>query len=132
MTESQSKNIAADANDKIPQKMSEPFGSVDVLGAKMDMNVKNLEDNLYDGLKTEGIQKKKDCHNLDENEEESGTRKCQCGGMISRTMKTQNSEASARGGARIGDLRSTATTGYEVGRSLAPRKVEFKEWEPDN
>ena len=43
-TKSQSQKITEDASGKIPQKMSELFGSVEKLGAKMNMNVKNVKD----------------------------------------------------------------------------------------
>ena len=42
----------------------ELFSSVQLLGAKMDPNVRNLEDNMNDGFKNEGIQRKKDYENL--------------------------------------------------------------------
>ena len=56
--------------------MSELFGSlrevkgtVENLGTKMDMNGKNLEDKKTDGFKTEGILRKQDFDDLEENVE---------------------------------------------------------------
>ena len=46
--------------------MSELFVSVEMLGAKMDMNVKNLENKMNDGFKTERVQRKQDYENLEE------------------------------------------------------------------
>ena len=46
--------------------MSELFGAVENLGAKLEMKVKNLEDQMTDGFKTEGIQRKKNYEDLEE------------------------------------------------------------------
>ena len=45
--------------------MTELFSSVELLEAKMDSNVKNLENKMNDGFKIEGIQRKKDHENLE-------------------------------------------------------------------
>ena len=46
--------------------MMELFSSVELLGAKMDSNVRNLEDKMIGGFKNEGIRRKKDYENLEE------------------------------------------------------------------
>ena len=46
--------------------MMELFSSVQLLGAKMDPNVGNLEDKMNDGFKNEGIRRKKGYENLEE------------------------------------------------------------------
>ena len=44
----------------------ELFSSVELLGAKMDSNVTNLEDKMHDRFKNEGIQRKRDYENLED------------------------------------------------------------------
>ena len=51
VTESQSEKIAEAQSDNILQTMTELFSSVELLGAKMDSRVKNLEDKMNEGFK---------------------------------------------------------------------------------
>ena len=90
VTEPQNEKITEDASDKTLKKMSELFGSVGNLGAKLEMKVKNLEDQMTDGFKTEGIQRKKDYHDLEENEEKFRSRDRQNGGRSQECRRRKN------------------------------------------
>ena len=57
MTESQSKKFAADHSDKILQKMTELFQSVQMLGWKMECQ--DFGTPMKEGFESEGIQRKK-------------------------------------------------------------------------
>ena len=50
VTEPQSKRITEDASDNILKKMWELVGSVENLGTKLEMKVKNLEEMDYEDL----------------------------------------------------------------------------------